>query len=273
MKHAFALLCLALLTACGSGGGNGPVIADIQARNLYYGAQAEFIISGNNLATLDNGIVPTIANCTPPAPASMVLGQLVFACSVTATGELGVQIRDKSGALIFAKAFTVPAPQVNFDTTMGSMVVELNPGAAPISVNNFLNYVQLGYYSKTLFHRVVAAFVIQGGGFTAGLVAQPQVFAPIALESNNGLTNQRGSIAMARTADPNSATSQFYFNLADNPALDYQDAANPGYAVFGKIVQGLEVMDAIGAVATTTVNGVPDVPLSDVVVNSVVRKQ
>ena len=156
---------------------------------------------------------------------------------------------------------------------MGSILVELNPTVAPLSVVNFLTYAQNGFYSNTLFHRVIAGFVIQGGGYTSGLVPKSGALAPITLESKNGLLNLRGMIAMARSADPNSATSEFYFNLLDNPSLDYQDANNPGYAVFGKVVQGLEVMDAIGAVATQSVNGTPDVPVSNVLIIGMQRLQ
>ncbi len=272
MKQLVVLLCVALLTACGSGN-PAPSITDVQAKNLYYGVTAEFDFYGNNLTSLGNGIVPAISNCSKPTPAFMSLGELVFTCTVTAVGALDVQVKDVTGTVISAQTFTVPPPQVALDTTLGNIVVELDPAAAPLSVDNFLNYVQTGFYSDTIFHRVIAGFVVQGGGYTSGLVAKPPSFAPIALESNNGLTNLRGTIAMARTADPNSATSQFFFNLVDNPSLDYQDASNPGYAVFGKIVQGLDVMDAIGAVPTTTVNGTADVPVTDVVITSATRTQ
>jgi len=272
MKKLLSLLCLAVLTACGSGN-TAPTITDIQAKNLYYGVTAEFDFFGNNLASSGNGLVPVIPNCTKLTPAFMSLGEQVFNCTVTAVGPLNVQVQDVSGAVLSTQTFTVPPPQVSLVTAMGNILVELNPAAAPLSVNNFLSYVQTGFYSNTLFHRVIAGFVVQGGGYTTGLVAKPGAFAPITLESNNGLTNLRGTIAMARTAVPNSATSQFYFNLADNPSLDYQDASNPGYAVFGKIVQGLNVMDAIGAVPTNTVNGTPDVPVTDVVVTSATRTQ
>ena len=158
-------------------------------------------------------------------------------------------------------------------TSAGIIIAALDPTAAANTVNNFLGYVQTGYYTNSLFHRVIPDFVIQGGGFGPGLVPLPGLRDPIAIQSNNGLSNLRGSLAMARTSDPNSATSQFYFNLVDNPSLDYQSDVNPGYTVFGKIVQGLDVMDAIAAVPTTVVNGQPDVPVSDVVIQRAVRIQ
>jgi cyclophilin family peptidyl-prolyl cis-trans isomerase len=270
MKKVISLLCFAMLTAC-TGGNTMPTVTDIQGKNLNYGATAEFDFFGTNLQ--NTGLSANVPNCTGQTPAFTSNSQQVLRRTVTGVGNLNVQVLDGAGAVIFAKTFTVPPPQVALSTSMGTIIAELNLAAAPLSVNNFLRYVQSGFYSNTLFHRVIAGFVIQGGGYTTVLVVQPGTFAPISLESNNGLTNLRGTIAMARTADPNSATSQFYFNLADNPSLDYRDANNPGYAVFGKIVQGLDIMDAIGAVPTNTVNGTPDVPVTDVVVKFVLRVQ
>lgn len=271
MKNLFALLCFATLTACG-GGDTTPTVTDIQGRNLSYGGTAEFEFLGTYLDKAA-GLSVKVPNCTGQTPVYMSPVQQVLRCTVNAIGALDVQVLNGAGAVIFSKTFTVPAPQVALVTSTGNIVVELNPTAAPLSVNNFLKYVQNGFYSNTLFHRVIAGFVVQGGGYTPGFAVQPGVAAAIALESNNGLPNLRGTMAMARTSDPNSATSQFYFNLVDNLALDYQDANNPGYAVFGKIVQGLDVMDAIGAVQTNTLNGVPDVPVTDVVVKTAVRIQ
>lgn len=274
MKSLFTLLCAFILAACGSSGVNtSPTVTDIQVKSLNYRTTAQFVFSGSNLATLDSGIFPKIPNCINLTPVSQVLGQQEFSCAPTVVGDLNVRVEDRAGATLFSKTFTVPPPQVAFVTTMGSIVVELNPTAAPLTVNNFLNYVQSGFYVNTIFHRVIAGFVAQGGGFTTGLAAKPGSLAPISLESNNGLSNLRGTVAMARTADPNSATSQFYFNLADNLSLDYKDADNPGYAVFGRVVQGLDVMDAIGTVATQSVNGTSDVPVTDVVIRTLLRFQ
>lgn len=270
MKRTIALFFCAALAACGGGGSNTPTVSSIEGKNLSYGATAEFDLSGTNL-DLNKGLSLNVPNCVGQTPVFSSSVQQVFRCTVTATGELTVQVLDGAGAVMFAKSFTVPAPQVAMVTSLGNMVVELNPNLARLTVNNFLNYVQSGFYSNTLFHRVIAGFVIQGGGFVPGLSLRPGASAPIALESNNGLSNVRGAIAMARSSDPNSATSQFYFNLADNPALDYQDANNPGYAVFGKLVQGLDIMDAIGATPTNTVSGIPDVPVTDVIVKAAVR--
>ena len=136
-------------------------------------------------------------------------------------------------------------------TSDGEIVVELYADKAPITVANFMKYVDAGFYSNTIFHRVVPSFVVQGGGDSPNFVAKTALYAPITLETNVGLSNARGTIAMARTSDPNSATSEFYFNTVDNNmganTLDYVSASSPGYAVFGKIISGLGTIDTINA--------------------------
>jgi peptidyl-prolyl cis-trans isomerase A (cyclophilin A) len=135
---------------------------------------------------------------------------------------------------------------VTLDTSDGRIVLELNGDAAPNTVKNFVSYVKDGYYNQTIFHRVISGFMIQGGGFTGGL-QHKDTRAPIAPESKNGLHNLRGSIAMARTSDPNSATAQFFINVADNAFLDYPSRDGTGYTVFGKVIDGMDVVDKIGA--------------------------
>jgi peptidyl-prolyl cis-trans isomerase A (cyclophilin A) len=138
-------------------------------------------------------------------------------------------------------------------------------------VNNFLKYVGSGFYTGTIFHRVIPNFVVQAGGFTTGLAQMTPTYAPITLETNNGLSNLTGTLAMARTSDPNSATSQFYVNLVDNTSLDYTSSASPGYAVFGKVTTGIAVINAIGSMPTGTSNGLTDVPTTEVVITSMKR--
>lgn len=153
---------------------------------------------------------------------------------------------------------------VVFETSMGAFSIELYPDAAPITVENFLQYVDDGFFDGTVFHRVIPNFVIQGGGFTEGMKQKP-TRAKIKNEAENGLKNLRGTLSMARTSDVNSATSQFFVNLADNAFLDH-GTRDFGYAVFGKVVEGLDVVDAIAAVETGTRGGHQDVPLQPVVV-------
>jgi peptidyl-prolyl cis-trans isomerase A (cyclophilin A)/peptidyl-prolyl cis-trans isomerase B (cyclophilin B) len=134
-------------------------------------------------------------------------------------------------------------------TSMGDITIELYADKAPKSVENFLTYAKSGFYDGTIFHRVIADFMVQGGGFTPDL-RQKKTRAAIVNESKNGLSNTRGTVAMARTADPNSATAQFFVNTVDNPRLDFASDADPGYCVFGKVVGGLDVIDKIRAVPT-----------------------
>lgn len=160
-------------------------------------------------------------------------------------------------------------PQVEIQTNMGNIVVELNAKAAPKTVANFINYVKSGFYKNTIFHRVIPGFMIQGGGFVSGL-EEKDTNAPIALESKNGLTNQRGTIAMARTMDPNSATSQFFINVANNNFLNADQAQDGhGYAVFGKVISGMETVDKIAGVKTHSVRYYDDVPIRDVVIKNI----
>ena len=156
---------------------------------------------------------------------------------------------------------------VRFETTHGPFTIELFPKEAPVSVENFLRYVDDGFFDGTLFHRIVPGFVIQGGGLTADM-KQKKTRAPIKNEASNGLKNRRGTLSMARTNDPNSATSQFFVNLKDNVSLD-AGRGSAGYAVFGHVAQGMDVVDKIAAVATGTRGHHEDVPVEPVVIESV----
>ena len=158
---------------------------------------------------------------------------------------------------------------VDLETNQGTIRVELDAAAAPKSAANFADYVRSGHYDGTVFHRVIKGFMIQGGGFAPGM-KQKGVRAPIANEANNGLENRRYTLAMARTSDPHSATAQFFINTADNGFLDHkaENAQGWGYAVFGKVVAGTEVVDAIEGVRTASRGGHGDVPVDDVVITA-----
>ncbi len=161
-------------------------------------------------------------------------------------------------------------PQVKIQTNHGSFTIELNAQKAPKTVANFLDYVNSGFYNGTLFHRVINGFMVQGGGMEAGM-SEKITNAPIENEANNGLQNNVGTIAMARTPDPHSASSQFFINLSSNNFLNYT-ASTPqgwGYCVFGEVVNGMEVIDIIKKVDTTTRAGHQDVPTEDVVIETV----
>lgn len=170
-----------------------------------------------------------------------------------------------------------PKPTVLMKTNKGEIVIELDHVNAPITVANFLQYTKDQFFDGLVFHRVISNFMIQGGGFDPELV-QKKPLPPIRNEAVNGLKNERGTIAMARTGDPHSATSQFFINVKDNASLNYRGGASPGYTVFGKVIKGMDVVDVIRAVKTTqktltNLDGVefdaPDVPVDTVVIESV----
>ncbi|MEY4564827.1 MAG: hypothetical protein RLZZ618_4104 [Pseudomonadota bacterium] len=157
------------------------------------------------------------------------------------------------------------AQKVKLSTTAGDIVVQLDAEKAPKTVANFLQYVKEGQYTDTVFHRVIGTFMIQGGGMTADLTEKP-TRAPIPLESGNGLKNDRGTIAMARTNVPNSATAQFFINVGDNAPLNASQPGVDGYAVFGKVVSGMDVVDKIRAVKTTRKGHHGDVPVEPITI-------
>lgn len=159
------------------------------------------------------------------------------------------------------------ATMVKLETSMGDIVIKLDKAAAPVTVKNFLAYAEAGFFDGTIFHRVIPNFMIQGGGFTAQMTRK-QPNPPIVNEASNGLKNDRGTISMARTNDPDSATAQFFINHKDNASLNYVAGGNPGYAVFGKVTDGMDVVDAIAVVKTTVRMGMRDVPVEPVVITS-----
>jgi peptidyl-prolyl cis-trans isomerase A (cyclophilin A) len=160
-------------------------------------------------------------------------------------------------------------PMVVLETSLGEIEIELEPEKAPVTVQNFLEYVDAGFYDGTVFHRVIPGFMIQGGGFTEALEQKPT--RPIKNEADNGLENARGTLAMARRGEPNSATAQFFINLKDNEFLDH-GVRDFGYAVFGRVAGGMDVVDRIAAVKTATRPPHQDVPVEAVVVRKARRK-
>ncbi len=169
-------------------------------------------------------------------------------------------------ALSLGAALPVWAQTVHLDTSLGEIVIQLDAAKAPKTVINFVDYVKAGHYDGTIFHRVIPNFMIQGGGMTPEMQEKPKR-APIPLESRNGLSNVRGSVAMARTSIPDSATAQFFINIKDNAFLDAANSPDGnGYAVFGKVVSGMDVVDKIWAVPTTTKGPYQNVPVTPVII-------
>lgn len=164
--------------------------------------------------------------------------------------------------------------RVAVETSRGTFVIELDPDNAPISTENFLGYVEAGFYEGTVFHRVIKDFMIQGGGFTVDM-NQKETRGTIQNEADNGVKNKRGTVAMARRPDPHSATAQFFVNTTDNKFLDHRDKSTQGwgYAVFGEVVEGMDVVDAIAKVDTDRYGPMGDVPIEPVVIEKVYLQQ
>ncbi len=272
------LAAVALLSACGGKKSDTPTVtatvSSVSIDPLSYRKLTTITINGQNLDKGVNILNSGCNNLTEVAGGTAT--KRTFTCKVFRVGNVTTTITDTTSKVLYQATLTsslAAAPQVTMVTDKGTIVIELNPYKAPITVDNFLNYVESGFYPSKIFHRVEAGLVIQGGGYTKDLVAA-STSSPIQLETNVGLSNTRGTIGLARTSDFNSGTSQFYFNLKDNStAFDYQSAIAPGYAVFGQIVSGLDVMDAIAGVPVSTQNGMSNVPVTPVLIQSVKQTQ
>lgn len=168
----------------------------------------------------------------------------------------------------------VTQPKLLMKTSLGDIEIELYPEKAPLTVANFLQYAKDGHFDKTIFHRVIPGFVVQGGGFTVDFKQKP-TRTPVTIESDNGLKNLRGTLSMARTSDPNSATSQFFINLADNASLDFRGKtlSGYGYAVFGKVTKGMDIVDKMAKVKTVSNGPHQDVPLDPIEIKGVTIEQ
>ena len=269
-----ALAAIGLLSACGgSDEEEKPSVSNMAATPSAYGRTSVWTVSGLHL---DRGIALRIVDGTCDNLSEVSGGtdvQRQFTCRPSSMGVLEGEVTELGGRRLSSLRVIIPVPVVQLSTSQGSVSLELDPVKAPVTVNNFLDYVNGNFYNNTIFHRVIAEFVIQGGGFAPGTpnpVPKTPTQGPIVLESNNGLSNLRGTLAMARTSEPNSATSQFYVNVVDNPSLDYKSEQEPGYAVFGKVTAGLDVVDAISVVPTRAVPslGLTHLPVSNVVVTT-----
>ncbi|MFC0350900.1 peptidylprolyl isomerase [Undibacterium danionis] len=267
-----------LLTACGGGSSSDSnttpakkvSISEVTSDQLVYRKLSTITVKGQNLDLGINFSHPGCLKITELTGSTAT--QKTFSCKIVGVGTVPVVVTDGSGNSIYASNVTIPLavqPQVTMVTNMGTVVMELNPAKAPITVDNFLNYAESGFYVNKIFHRVISNFMIQGGGFTADL-AQPATQAAIKLEVGTGLSNTRGTIAMARTNVLDSATSQFFINVVDNVSLD---TSGGGYAVFGKVISGLDVVDKIKDVAVSTRGGMENVPNTAVVINSMLQTQ
>jgi peptidyl-prolyl cis-trans isomerase A (cyclophilin A) len=267
---------IVLLSACGGSGSDTTAptkkasVSEVTTDQLVYRKISTITVKGQNL---DMGVNFSHQGCLKITELTgSTATQKVFSCKIIGAGTVPVVVTDGSGNSLYANNVNIPLaaqPQVTLVTNQGTIVLELNPAKAPITVDNFLSYTESGFYVNKIFHRVMSDFMIQGGGFTADL-AQPSTQATIKLEVGTGLSNTRGTIAMARTSVLDSATSQFFINVVDNTALD---TSGGGYAVFGKVITGLDVVDKIKVVPVSTRNGMENVPVTAVVINSMTQTQ
>jgi cyclophilin family peptidyl-prolyl cis-trans isomerase len=268
---------LAVLAACG-GGTDAPAVTSLQASPAMFGQTTTVQVQGANLQNVTASIEPGCTTMTRGAAGTDTFQS--FSCRISWLGDLRVRVRSEGGAELAALRLDIPLPQVTFiarhgtgaGAPTGTFTVELDPEKTPGTVDNFLAYVNQStcFYRDTLFHRIdTSVGVVEAGGYTANLTTKEGKMPPIVLETNRGLSNLRGTIAMARTAGPNSATSEFYINTKDNPALDYASPSQPGYAVFGKVVgDGMTDIDRLATVPTTQKGQFPTAPVTEVTITS-----
>jgi cyclophilin family peptidyl-prolyl cis-trans isomerase len=282
--HVIAGIVALALAGCGGGGGSSPSTA-VELGPAAYHRPLSITVTGEGA---DQESLQVVADgCdgmarVPQEAGSGAAAGARFQCTPMSVGSVTLSVVDGTGRQLASRSVQVPMPQVtltisNGGSLQGSIELTLDPAKAPITVDNFLQYVDDRYYDGTIFHRVVPGFVIQGGGYlplNGGTpVAKTGLRAPIPLEVNTGLTNRALSVAMARTTDPNSATSQFFINLVDNPGLD-PSANSAGYAVFGSVTAGADVVNAIANAPGKSVPGFSDpAPAPDVVITSAVRSR
>jgi peptidyl-prolyl cis-trans isomerase A (cyclophilin A) len=251
--RCFGLLAAALtltLTACGGGGGDKSAVTNMSAGNARYGNTATITISGRNLLQAAVTIEVDGPCVSPTRSGAGSDDTQQFTCGINGVGPLTVRALDADGGTLARLSLEVPLPQVTVTTSQGSFVLELDPVSAPLAVQNFLGYLNAGFYRTTIIHRALADNLIQGGAYATGTVFKAPTAEAVNLTPNNGLKNLRGSIAAVTDLLPNSMRAQWFINLRDNPANDYVDANNPGNVVFGKVISGLDTIDKIGALPT-----------------------
>lgn len=279
-RATMALVLPLCLSACGGGSDNGGVfVSQMAASNAQYSRSMSISVAGT---ALDRGLrVAVDAGCGEVTEAAGGDSQSRrYTCKVTALGPKTIRAFTADNKEVARLQVTVPEPEVTLllqgvDTSISTVVLKLDPTQAPVTVNNFLDYVNAGFYRLTIFHRVIQDFVVQGGGYTAGPTIKTATSAAIKLESKGALRNVKGTIAMARTSDPDSATSQFYINTVDNPSLDYKSDAEPGYAVFGSVITGFDVVERLSNVPVRFdfANGLTHLPVTNVTILSAVQSK
>jgi peptidyl-prolyl cis-trans isomerase A (cyclophilin A) len=257
------------LAGCGGSNDDEPGVTSMVANNTRYSRVATVTISGRNLqAGITMQMEGGCENLTRVAGGTDDTQQ--YTCEVAAVGEHVANVYSTGGAFLGRLTFKVPQPQVSLTTSKGVITLDLDAVNAPVTTRNFLNYIGSGFYRNVLVHRAIPARGLVSGGYTTGLVAKAPTQPAIKLESSNGLKNVRGALGMVRGEAFDSATSQWYINTADNPDLDYVSAEQPGFAVFGTVLSGLDVADAITAVETKSdpAKGLTDVPVVEILITA-----
>jgi len=271
-------LLAGVVAACGGGGGGpeSPSVTNIVAASPRYGTSNLITVSGRNLrgrSGIDLEVKGDCVNPTRVAGSSSDDTQQ-FRCDVRGIGEMKFAVYDVEQRNYLGElTIVVPTPQVEVTTSMGTFRVELDPAAAPLTVQNFLAYVNTAYYNNNIVHRVITNRYLESGGYTRNYSRVTPARSPIAIE-NTGLKNVKGTIGAGRgTAVADTIQEGWYVNLADNPDLDYVDSANAGYPVFGRVVSGMSVVEAIGAVETGIhqQSGTFDAPVAEILTSSVVQ--
>ena len=280
IRLSAGVLGTALLTACGGGGGGdaspptSPQVTAIAVGTPKYSQALQFTLTGTRLNEATLAVTSPACKAAATLVGTVSATSAVYSCVIGRVGASTVTAANGATGLL-SQAYTVPQPQVRLTVSnglaaAGDIVVELDPARTPITTDNFLEYVNAGFYAGTVFHRSVAGFVVQGGGYTAvrPVVLPKTTRAAIALEVGKGLTNLQWTIAMARGSASDTATAQFFFNLVDNAFLD-PGATTAGYAVFGRIVAGTAVVAAIAAAPCAAITGLSEcAPNPDVVVTA-----
>ncbi len=272
LLRSAALAALAGLASCGGGSdSDAPAVSNMRASPAMFGRNTTVTVQGSNLKGVTATIEPGCPSMTRGAGGTDTSQS--FSCRISWLGDMRVRVRRETGGEVLGELrLDIPLPEVTFNAAQGSntgtFTVQLQPEKTPGTVDNFLAYVNQAtgcFYRDTLFHRVdTTQGVVQAGGYTTNLTTKEGKLPPIALETNRGLSNLRGTIGMARSSNPNSATSEFYINMRDNKGLDYVSDSQPGYAVFGVVVSGMEDLDRLYAVPTTQKGQFTTAPVTEV---------
>lgn len=275
IRRAFAfsaLAALTLLAACGGGEDGAPSVANISASSVAFSRATTITVSGRYLTS--TSMTSEGEACEGLARTASTEDSSTYSCIVRRAGDLVFHVRRGDDANILGSLrIVIPKPQVTMTTTVGTIILELDANEAPKTAQRYLDYMNSTatatnrFYDNTLFHQVKRDLGVLGGAYLTNYVAKTPVVATVPIESNNGLKNLRGTIALLHGEDPNSGNNVFYINAKDNPQFDYVNDANPGYTVFGRIIQGIEVFDSIQTVPTQTRTTAPmltDTPVTEV---------